>query len=63
MMSGANNTHGNDEFHKLLLVVKDLAQQLDENRQATAKLKLHADLLKVIYIYIHLDCFSLMRKS
>lgn len=47
MMATAGNSAGNDEFHKLLLVVKDLAQQLDENRQATTKLKLHADLLKV----------------
>jgi hypothetical protein len=48
MMSTSNNAPANDDFHRLLLVVKDLAQQLDENRQATAKLKLHADLLKVL---------------
>jgi hypothetical protein len=47
MMATSGNTPANDDFHKLLLVVKDLAQQLDENRQATTKLKLHADLLKV----------------
>ena len=47
MMATSSNTPANDDFHKLLLVVKDLAQQLDENRQATTKLKLHADLLKV----------------
>jgi len=45
-MMASNGTPANDDFHKLFLVVKDLAQQLDENRQATAKLKLHADLLK-----------------
>ena len=50
MMATANNTPVSDDFHKLLLVVKDLAQQLDENRQATAKLKVHADLLKVRFI-------------
>jgi hypothetical protein len=48
MMATSGSTPANDDFHKLLLVVKDLAQQLDENRQATTKLKLHADLLKVI---------------
>lgn len=48
MMATSSNTPANDDFHKLLLVVKDLAQQLDENRQATTKLKLHADLLKVL---------------
>ena len=47
MATSAANTASNDEFHKLLLVVKDLTQQLDENRQATTRLKLHADLLKV----------------
>ena len=47
MMATVNNTPVSDDFHRLLLVVKDLAQQLDENRQATAKLKVHADLLKV----------------
>jgi hypothetical protein len=47
--SSGNNNNGpvNDDFHKLLVVVKDLAQQLEDNRQATTKLKLHADLLKV----------------
>jgi hypothetical protein len=45
-MMASNGSPANDDFHKLFLVVKDLAQQLDENRQATAKLKLHADLLK-----------------
>jgi hypothetical protein len=45
--SGNNNGPVNDDFHKLLLVVKELAQQLEENRHATTKLKLHADLLKV----------------
>jgi hypothetical protein len=51
--SSANNNNGpvNDDFHKLLLVVKELSQQLDENRQATTKLKLHADLLKVRKTY------------
>jgi hypothetical protein len=47
MMATSSNAPANDDFHKLLVVVKDLAQQLDENRQATTKLKLHADLLKV----------------
>jgi hypothetical protein len=47
MMATSSSTPANDDFHKLLLVVKDLAHQLDENRQATIKLKLHADLLKV----------------
>jgi len=47
MMATSSSTPANDDFHKLLVVVKDLAQQLDENRQATTKLKLHADLLKV----------------
>jgi hypothetical protein len=47
MMATTNNVPVSDDFHKLVLVVKDLAQQLDENRQATAKLKIHADLLKV----------------
>jgi hypothetical protein len=47
MMATSSSTPANDDFHKLLLVVKDLAHQLDENRQATTKLKLHADLLKV----------------
>jgi len=46
MMATSNNTPANDDFHRLLLVVKELAQQLDENRQAATKLKLHADLLK-----------------
>jgi hypothetical protein len=48
MMATSNSTPANDDFHRLLLVVKDLAQQLDENRQAATKLKLHADLLKVV---------------
>jgi hypothetical protein len=48
MMAVTGTAPANDDFHKLLLVVKDLAQRLDENRQATTKLKLHADLLKVI---------------
>jgi hypothetical protein len=52
MMATSGNTPANDDFHKLLLVVKDLAQQLDENRQATTKLKLHADLLKVLLFYL-----------
>jgi hypothetical protein len=47
MMATTSTAPANDDFHKLLLVVKDLAQRLDENRQATTKLKLHADLLKV----------------
>jgi len=47
MMATSSSTPANDDFHKLLLVVKDLAHQLEENRQATTKLKLHADLLKV----------------
>jgi hypothetical protein len=47
MMATTGTAPANDDFHKLLLVVKDLAQRLDENRQATTKLKLHADLLKV----------------
>jgi len=47
MMATTSNAPANDDFHKLLLVVKDLAHQLDENRQATTRLKLHADLLKV----------------
>jgi hypothetical protein len=46
-MMASNAAPTNDEFHRLLLVVKDLALQLDENRQAAAKLRLHADLLKV----------------
>lgn len=48
-LSSGNNNNGpvNDDFHKLLIVVKELAQQLEENRQATTKLKLHAALLKV----------------
>ena len=50
MMATSNNTPANDDFHKLLLVVRDLAQQLDENKQATTKLKLHADLLKVLLL-------------
>ena len=54
MMATTSNTFNNDDFHKLLLVVKDLAQQLDENRQATMKLKIHADLLKVCEIYLSL---------
>jgi hypothetical protein len=49
MMATSNNTPANDDFHRLLLVVKELAQQLDENRQAATKLKLHADLLKVVF--------------
>ena len=48
MMAASSITPANDDFHKLLIVVKDLAHQLDENRQATTKLKLHADLLKVL---------------
>lgn len=48
MMATSSSTPANDDFHTLLLVVKDLAHQLDENRQATTKLKLHADLLKVL---------------
>ena len=50
MMATSNNTPANDDFHRLLLVVKELAQQLDENRQAATKLKLHADLLKVSFL-------------
>jgi hypothetical protein len=50
-MMASSSTPANDDFHKLLLVVKDLAQQLDENRQATTKLKLHADLLKVYNLF------------
>jgi hypothetical protein len=46
-INASTSAPSNDDFHKLLLVVKDLAQQLDENRQATLKLKLHADLLRV----------------
>lgn len=46
-MAATSNNYKSDDFHKLLLVVKDLSQQLDENRQATMKLKLHADVLKV----------------
>lgn len=45
--SSPNTGPVRDDFHKLFLLVKDLAYQLDENRQATTKLKLHADLLKV----------------
>jgi hypothetical protein len=47
MMASSSNPPANDDFHRLLLVVRDLSQQLDENRKAAAKLKLHADLLKV----------------
>ena len=45
----ANNSNVpvSDDFHRLLLVVTDLTQQLVDNRQATTKLKVHADLLKV----------------
>jgi len=32
-------SHTNDDCHKLLLVVKDLAQQLDENRRATTEVR------------------------
>jgi len=45
--SSANAGPVNDDIQKLLLVVKDLAHHLEENRQATTKLKLHADLLNV----------------
>jgi hypothetical protein len=48
MATSASAAPVNDDFHRLLIVVKDLAQQLEENKQATTKLKLHADLLKVI---------------
>jgi hypothetical protein len=53
MMATSNNNPVSDDYHRLILVVKDLAHQLDENRQATAKLKLHADLLKVSSYAFH----------
>jgi len=43
----------NDDIHKLFLVVKDLAHQLEDSKQATTKLKLHADLLKVRNLHKH----------
>jgi len=61
MMASSGNVASNDEFHKLLLVVKDLAQQLDENKQATIRLRLHADLLKVSFLYV--VCLVTLRRN